>query len=274
MNENFLTALATVLLVFVGLAQIAVLIAQKGQTRIALTAQYRQLWFNCKRHWGYVIFIGSEPGEYYQGLDELEIRELIDKTKLRQSDTPTIWALNSIQNLCGLLGEVSTRVLQGHLDISEVYPIFGTEFLRHCRPLRILLEPKYKSPFFREEIHAEHIRIRTEMQDWLIYHDGLRRRCLILIDLLWTEAVRLEDLPPNDIESAANAKENTGKLNRQRVYQEVYRLNGLKKILLAYKLSRYLRRAQYQSIFNHIGIKRKRLKKLDEIWTKRLLRYK
>jgi hypothetical protein len=274
MNEIFLTALATVLLVFVGLAQVAVLIAQKGQTRIALTAQYRSLWVNCKKYWGNVIFIGREQGEYYQVLDETEINELIEKTKLHRLDTPTIWALDSIQKLCGILGEVSTRVLQGHLNISDVYPIFGTEFLRHSRLLRQLLEPEYQNPYFSEELDDYHKLIRNEMQDWLIYHDGLRRRCLILIDLLWAEAARLEDLPPSDMEDAANSKEKTGKLNRQRVFQEVYRLNGLKKLLLAYKLTRYLRRAEYQSMFNQIGINKKRLKKLNEIWTKRLLRHR
>lgn len=272
MDEPQLTALATVLLVFVGLAQMVVLVGQKRQTRIALTAQYRQLWGNCKKYWGNIIFISREKGEYYQVLVETEIHELIEKTNKNKLDTPTIWALDSIQNICGILGEVSTRVLQGHLYISDVYPIFGTEFLRQSRPLRQLLEPEYNNPYFNEIVNENHNQIRQEIQNWLIYHDGLRRRCLILIDLLWAEASRLEDLPPNDMKSAANSKVKTGKLNRQRVFQEVYRLNGIAKLFLAYKLSRYLRRAEYQSIFNRIGINKKRLKKLNEIWTKRLLR--
>ena len=189
MNEALLTAIATVLLVIVGLAQIVVLIAQKRQTRIALTAQYRQLWINCKKHWGNIIFIAREKGEYYQVLDETAINKLIEKTKLHRLDTPTTWALDSIQNLSGLLGEVSTRVLQGHLKISDVYPIFGTEFLRHSRPLRQLLEPEYKNPFFKEDLEGLHKLIKNEIQDWLIYHDGLRRRCLILIDLLGEKSV-------------------------------------------------------------------------------------
>lgn len=272
MNENLLTAIATVLLVIVGLAQMLVLISQKRQTRIALTAQYRQLWNNCKRHWGNVIFIGREEGEYYQVLDDITINELKKKTKWHSFDTPSIWALESIQNLCGILGEISTRVLQGHLKISDVYPIFGTEFLRHSRPLRQLLEPDSENPYFNEKLDDSHKLIRNEIQDWLIYHDGLRRRCLILIDLLWAEAARLEDLPPSDMKSAADAKKITGNLNRKRIFQEINRLNGLSKLFLAFKLSRFLKRAEYYSIFDLIGIKKKRLSKLDEIWTKRLLR--
>ena len=272
MNDALLTAIATVLLVIVGLAQIVVLIAQKRQTRIALTAQYRQLWINCKKHWGNIIFIAREKGEYYQVLDETAINKLIEKTKLHRLDTPTTWALDSIQNLSGLLGEVSTRVLQGHLKISDVYPIFGTEFLRHSRPLRQLLEPEYKNPFFKEDLEGLHKLIKNEIQDWLIYHDGLRRRCLILIDLLWAEAARLEDLPPDDMRSAADAKKTTGSLNRNRVFQEVTRLNGLTNFLLAFKLTMFLRRAEYHKFFNPIGIKKRRLSKLEKTWTKRLLR--
>jgi hypothetical protein len=224
MNETQLTAFATVLLVIVGLAQIVVLIAQKRQTRIALTSEYRQLWTNCKKHWGNVIFIGREEDEYYQVLDEASLNELKEKTKLHRLDTPTIWALESIQNLCGVLGEVSTRILQGHLKISDAYPIFNTEFLRHSRPLRQLFESDYPNPYFKVKSNGSHKLIKTEIQDWLTYHDGLRRRCLILFDLLWAEAARLEDLPPSDMKSAAKAKGVTGNLNRKRIFQEIYRL--------------------------------------------------
>ncbi|RTY72577.1 hypothetical protein [Flavobacterium sp. LS1R10] len=272
MNESTLTALATVLLVIVGLAQVVVLIAQKRQTRIALVSEYRQLWTNCKKHWGNVIFIGRDSEEYYQVVDEKTLNELKEKTKLFRLDTPTIWALESIHNVCGVLGEVSTRILQGHLQISDAYPIFGTEFLRHNRPLRQLLDSDYHKYSLEESLNDNHKSIKTEMQDWLIYHDGLRRRCLILIDILWAEAARLEDLPPSDIQSATNAKKITGKLNRKRVFKEVLRLNGLRKLILALKLSIFLGRAEYYSFWNQIGIKKTRLNALETNWTNRLLR--
>jgi hypothetical protein len=112
------------------------------------------------------------------------------------------------------------------------------------------------------------------MQDWLIYHDGLRRRCLILIDILWAEAVRLEDLPPSDIRSAADAKIKTGKLNRRRLFNETIRLNGLKKLFLAMNLSRFLKRTEYKSFWNLKGLKKSRLDNMEKNWTKRLLREK
>lgn len=271
-NSNFLTAIATILLVLVGFVQVFVLFSQKKQTRIALTEQYRQLWNSLKKNWGNVVFIGRENGEYYQVLDETSINALRTETTKQRLDTPTIWALESIQKVCGMLGEISTRVLQGHLKVADIYPIFGTQFLRQSRPLRQLLEPDYQNSYYTDETTEQHKRIRTEIQDWLVYHDGLRRRCLILIDLLWAEAARLEDLPPYDMKSAADSKRHTGKLNRKRVFQEVIKLNGRAKIFFAIKLSRFLRKAEYISCLNWTGINRKRLTNLDEKWANRLLR--
>jgi hypothetical protein len=271
-NSNLLTAIATFLLVFVGFVQIFVLFSQIKQTRIALTEQYRQLWKSLKIHWGNVIFLGRENGEYYQVLDEISINELNAETTKHRIDTPTIWALESIQNVCGALGEISTRVLQGHLQIVDIYPIFGTQFLRQNRPLRQLLEPDYQNSYQTEETTEQHKLIRTEIQDWLVYHDGLRRRCLILIDLLWAEAARLEDLPPDDMQSAAIAKQKTGQQNRNRVFEETIRLNGIINFFYAIKLSRYLCKAEYCSWTNWTGIKKARLDNLNKEWNKRLLR--
>ncbi|MBK8342940.1 MAG: hypothetical protein IPL12_06165 [Bacteroidetes bacterium] len=271
-NSNFLTAIATVLLVLVGLAQIFVLFSQKKQTRIALTEQYRQLWDSLKNIGGNLIFIGRENGEYYQVLDEASINMLQLETTKHRNNAPTIWAMESIQKVCGTLGEISTRVLQGHLKIGDIYPIFGTQFLRQSRPLRILLEAEKQNPNQFDGTTQQHLRIRTEMQDWLIYHDGLRRRCLILIDLLWAQAAKLEDLPPNDLQSAAEAKKNTGKLNRNRVFNETIRLQGIINIHLAIKLAMYLRKAEYRSWSNWSGISKKRLANLNNDWSNRLLR--
>jgi hypothetical protein len=271
-NSNFLTAIATVFLVVVGLVQIFVLFSQRKQTRIALTEQYRQLWDSLKKYWGNVIFIGREKREYYQVLDETSINTLQVETRKYRLDTPTIWALESIQKVCGVLGEISTRVLQGHLKVEDIYPIFGTQFLRQSRPLRQLLEPEYQNSYDTEETTEQHKRIRTEVQDWLVYHDGLRRRCLILIDLLWAEAARLEDLPPYDMQSGADSKKNTGYLNKKRVFNETIRLNGIINVFHAIKLSRFLINAEYCSWTNWRGIKKTRLQNLEKQWKNRLLR--
>lgn len=114
--------------------------------------------------------------------------------------------------------------------------------------------------------------VRNELQDWLIYHDGIRRRCLILIDLLWAEAARLEDLPPGDLKSAADAKEQSGHLNRRRLVEECRRLNVLKYGIRGISLSCFLRNAEYKKKGFMPGIDRRRLDELESEWTKRLLR--
>ena len=271
-SSNFLTEISTILLTIVGIVQLFIIISQSKQTRIALTEQYRQLWDGCKNYWGNVIFIGREYGEYYQVLNEASINALQIEITKNSLESPTIWALESIQKVCGALGEISTRVLQGHLKVEDIFPIFGSQFLRQSRPLRQLLEPDYPNSYQTGEINEQHKRIKTEIQDWLVYHDGLRRRCLILIDLLWAEAARLEDLPPYDIQSGAEVKKNTGRLNRKRVFNEAIRLNGIVNVYHAIKLSRFLRKAEYFSLTNWRGIKKKRLDNLKKKWTNRLLR--
>ncbi len=272
MDSGTLSAIATILLVFVGLAQILVLNTQKRQTRIALIAQYRQLWAKCQEHLGNVIFIGRETGDYYQIHNQRKLKELERLVSQHSLTVPTTWAQDSVTDVFNVLNELTIRILQGHLKISDTYPIVGTGFLRHSRPLRNLLDPGYHSLYFLNRSDINHEQIRTEMQDWLIYHDGLRRRCLILIDILWAEAVRLEDLPPSDILSAADAKIMTGKLNRRRVFKETIRLNGLKKLFLAMKFSRFLKKSEYKSFWNIKGVKKSRLYEMTENRTKRLLR--
>ncbi len=271
-NSSIITAIATGLLVIVGLAQVFVLIAQKKQTRLELVIEYRKRWQEYRRYWGKVIFIGRNQEEYYQVIDEdvhKILKNLVDATQLEK---PTIWANESIQIVCGLLSEICYQVLQGQLYVSDAYSIFGTELLRHGKPLRILLDTKYNETLNGYELDYKHSRVRKELQDWLIYHDGIRRRCLILIDLLWAEAVRLEDLPPFDIKSAANAKLKTGKLNKLRAFNETYRLNGIKSINLALKMYFFLNNSEYKKYYNRKGINKKQLEKLESNWTNRLLR--
>lgn len=271
-QETILTLISTVLVTIIGVAQIVISNSQKEQTRISLVTQYRDLWEKYRNYWGIIIFISRKEGEYYQVLEEEKIDELIEKTKKYKWDKPTIWTLESIQKIAGLLGEISIRIMQGHIKVSDVYPIFGSQFLRQSKPLRELLELDYDSTRHDKYIDKEHQHFKKELQSWLIYHDGLRRRCLILIDLLWAESVRLEDLPPYDMQSGAKAKKITGKLNRKRVFKEIYRLNGIKKLLLAYRLAQFLKRAEYKTFFNRNGIDKRKLERLDKSWTERLLK--
>lgn len=270
-----LTAVATGLLVVVGAAQLMVLQAQRRQQRLDLAEVYRRRWSDGANQWAAVVFLGREADEFYQVASKGQLAAF--KAAMNESSAyeQDIWALHAVRTISSILSDVTLRILQGQLRISDAYPIFGTELLRHSRPLRALLDGSgyggYYGRLGPDEQQRSHLSLRGHMQDWLIYHDGIRRRSLILIDMLWAEATRLEDLPPSDIESAADAKKLTGKLNRVRLKQEFYRLRSRWCFLEARQLARYLRHAEYRRFGRKAGVDKKRLKARDTEWTKRLL---
>lgn len=275
-----LTALATTLLVVVGLAQVLVLVMQRRQACLTLIEIYRKRWAQLRRMWAVTVFFGREPEEYYQVASKELIKDFRDCSAKAELSAPTLWAIESIQSICSTLSDVCLKVLQGQLAIEDTYPVFGTELLRHSSAIRVLLDTTVIDRRFMfvgihgipSEEQESHYRVRKELQNWLIYHDGIRRRCLILIDLLWAEAARLEDLPPNDLKSAANAKIKSGHLNRRRLNEECRRLNVLKYGIRGMRLSRFLRNAEFKESLFMPGINRKRLDELEREWTKRLLR--
>ncbi len=270
MDDKTITLLISIILAIAGVIQVFALYTQNRQSRLQLINDYRQRWQDCRENWGQIVFIGRNQEEYYHVIDR-QILDLLTKAIQQSGSRPTIWAKESVQTVCGIMSEVCLRILQGQLQVSEAYPIFGTELLRQSKPLRKLLESEYLRSEIRLDSNIKHINVRNEIQDWLVYHDGIRRRCLILLDLLWAEAVRLEDLPPSDMRSAAEAKCKSGKLNRIRVFKEIYRLKGFWHIIWAIRLFYFLYHAEYRSCYNWVGIRKKRLDKLESAWTERLL---
>lgn len=167
-----------------------------------------------KASWGVIIFTGRDQDEYYQVVDQNELKHFAKLKDEANNSTPTIWALDASRSIFTTLSKICIKIIQNQITISDVYSIFGTDLLRQSKPLRILLDSYYPNGHSRpDRIHSK---IRKEVQDLLIYHDGVRRRCLILLDMLWAEAARLEDLPPSDLKSAAETKIKTGKLNKKK----------------------------------------------------------
>ena len=283
MDSNTVTALATAFLVLVGLAQVIILVgqlylsrSQKRNQDIDVVEVYRTRWFDYQNKFGCLVYLGRELNEYYQTIDEQEIAKLNSNLKFVKNDKPTIWARDAVRDISTLMSDVCIRILQGSLSIQSVYPLLGTTILRQSLPLRKLLECEYDSGYLRQDstvdplLVMQHLSVRKEVQDWLVYHAGARRRCLILIDLLWAEAARLQDLPPSDLRSAADAKSNTGDQNRLRVKAEVLLLNPYNYIT-AIRLARFLKHSEYKKFYWTKGISRKQLDMLESEWTKRLL---
>lgn len=97
MDNNTLTALATAFLVLVGLAQVLILIgqlylsrSQKKNQDITVVEVYRTRWFDHQDKFGCLVYLGRELNEYYQTIDEVEIKKLNSKLKLVKNDKPTI----------------------------------------------------------------------------------------------------------------------------------------------------------------------------------------
>lgn len=276
MSDVEMTALATVLLVLVGGAQVIILFGQRLQQRLDWSEIYRRRWIELQKDWATVVFIGRGSFEYYQVAHPDYLKELRKASMMDSNGVASSWALSSVRNVCGIMSDLCSRVLQGQIKVQEIYPIFGTELLRQGAPLRTLLDGQsehlkcYGARGPTEE-EAKHDDLRREMITWLACHDGIRRRCLILIDLLWAEAARLEDLPPYELAAAANSKLVTGRLNRERLKAEVYRLNGWLGWKNSIYLVNYFGYAEWKKCKWSRGLSEKRISELDEKWVNRYL---
>lgn len=276
MDVMQLTALATVFLVLVGSAQVFVLLGQRHQQRLDWAEMYRRRWIELKGDWAVVVFLGRRASDFYQVAHHDTLKQLRETSRDSSTEIASSWAQASVRNVCGMLSDLCSRILQGHMQVSDVYPIFGTELLRQGAPLRVLLDGESKHLEFYGRAGAtqeerRHDSLRSEMKSWLVCHDGIRRRCLIMIDLLWAEAARLEDLPPHELIAAADAKVETGHLNRTRLRVEAFRLNRWWSWRRVFRLARYLRHAEWRRFPWARGLSKGRLKKLDKDWTKRYL---
>ncbi len=276
MSEAELTALATALLVLVGVAQVVILMGQRQQQRLDWAEMYRRRWIELKGDWATIVFLGRRASDYYQVAHHEDLQRLREAAQASSGGVASSWAQASVRNVCGTLSDLCSRVLQGHIQVGDVYPIFGTELLRQGAPLRVLLDGKagHLQAYGRlgpTEEEERHDRLRAEMTTWLVCHDGIRRRCLIMIDLLWAEAARLEDLPPYELVQAAETKKRTGHLNRARLRAEALRLNRWWSWRKCHRLAEYLRYSEWRSLPCSRGLSKRRLQKLDRAWTERYL---
>jgi len=267
LDSAWWTAVATVLLALIGFVQLAAIRAQHRREQMAAADQFRRRWQSAHEAWARVVFVGRNPGEYYQAASATEVEQLTQRMASVRADQPTIWALNSIREVAGILSDVCAAVLEGRLSTGDAYSVFGTTMLRQGRPLRSLLEPGYGYPAHG----TEHAFVQTEIQDWLLYHDGIRRRCLILVDLMWAEGVRRLDLPPADMLAAAEAKRRSGQVTRERMVEELGRLGGRGRRVRSFKLVRLLQASEFQRGCCSAGLNEREIRTMDDRWTERLI---
>ncbi|WP_100754533.1 hypothetical protein [Vibrio salilacus] len=271
MSNELTMSFLTALLVLVGIAQIRMLFSQKHQNQLALLQDYRNRWWGLKKQWARTVYVGRGEKDYYQVADQAQLTELEQLKGDYSLSAPTVWALESVRGVSNIFSDICIRILQGHLDIKDVYPIFGSELLRQGRPLRVLLDVYYPQDHDPMESRA-HRGIRREVQNWLVYHDGIRRRCLILIDLLWAEGVRLGDICPTDIKKAAIAKVHTANKINNRLGEETRKVNGSMSLIRIVKLKSHLKNAKYRKGFWENGLDEVELDEREKKWEAMLLR--
>lgn len=139
MKDAELTALVTILLVAVGAAQAIILSGQRQQQRLDWAETYRRRWTELQGDWVTIVFFGRRARDYYQIAHHEKLQELREALLSTDNDVASSWAHASVRNVCGMLSDLCSRVLQGHIKAEEIYPIFGTELLRQGAPLRTLL---------------------------------------------------------------------------------------------------------------------------------------
>lgn len=93
MNNEIVMSIFTGLLVLIGLAQVLILINQRRQNQLVLLQEYRQRWFEFRKQWSIVIFIGRSEGEYYQVASSDVLTELTKLVEKSSDHEPTVWAL-------------------------------------------------------------------------------------------------------------------------------------------------------------------------------------
>lgn len=172
------------------------------------------------------------------------------------------------QEILVFLASLCLLVITGRLRPATAYSVCGLDIVRNGGSIRVLLEEGHAPPEWEDErIPATlseptgqepttAIDVVDSIRDWVGYRDGVRRRVLIMIDLLWAEAARLRDLSPWELVEAADAKSGgSGKRNRQRLANETHRA-GPQPISAwrSLRLSRHLRHAEWQGPGRRLGI--------------------
>jgi hypothetical protein len=114
-----------------------------------------------------------------------------------------IWLSDHARRVVTALSRIADLVLSGRASVELAYLVVGQELTRRSRPLRGML-------FLQHH--------RWMAVDTLASQGGTRERIMSLVDLMWAEGVRRQDLATHTVRAAAEAKRSgTGALCRRRV---------------------------------------------------------
>lgn len=275
-------AAATVGLLILAAGQFALLRRQARREEVLLLAQLIERWNSLQSDWERLILIARGPSSYYlisPTDDTARYRDLL-AARLDEARTPgdhSRWLTVSHElHIYRRAAEACLRffattcllVLNARLTSELLYAVFGTELPRNSGAIRALLDYPDQDPdslgfdltdFTGAGDSPDQAAMRAEetmrfiARDWVGYQPGIRERVLILIDILWAEAAKREDLNGRDLILAAEVKRKlqTGARNRRRVRRAAARgghpIRGL-------KLSRLLRSSEFRRRLRRTGV--------------------
>lgn len=175
-------------------------------------AQYRELvHFNrSKRSWA----------EIEEALDE-------DEVALLSHGSPLQFPEEFHRLPLGILATVCAYILRGRLTMGSAYEVFGADLTRNSSSVRYVTDVAPNSTYY------------------LNYYPGVRRRVLVLLDLMWAEAATRGDLNHREATAAADTKDKwkTGLRNRRRLRAEARRLG---RFMWSWQLEWHLTAAEVQ----------------------------
>lgn len=138
------------------------------------------------------------------------------------SGTRPEWPEAFYREPLGLLAVVCSYVLQGRLSARLAYDVLGEDLIRNSASVRYAIE------------------VSPEVTYYLHNHPGIRRRVLLLLDVLWAEAAARGDLSEDEGRTARATKAvyRSGVRNRRRLRREARRFGNLwRMIVLDWRLT-------------------------------------
>jgi hypothetical protein len=120
------------------------------------------------------------------------------------------WPAEMYRTPLELLALISSYVLQGRVGPRVVYDVLGAELIRNSASLRYAVD------------------VSPIVTYYLGSYPGVRRRVLMLLDLMWAEAAARGDLAPLEAQTARSTKREfgSGDRNRRRLRREARRIGS------------------------------------------------
>jgi hypothetical protein len=284
-SADWLVAVATLAYVVLTGGLLFAARKQAQTAELSILTELSARWAAAEQNWIKTLLVSRGPTDYYNRANPEETRryanlltewEALQRRPGTSADRLDFQARHdgrireyelAATSLIEFLASSSLLVLRGRITVESAYAVFGPQLTRNGGALREVL-PHAPRDIQSSGPRAAADEVRWRIRDWGSYRPGVVRRVLALVDLLWAEAVRLDDLGPYELASAAEAKaEGAGVTCRDRVRHEVDRAcQPPARTLQRWRLTRLLRRAEWRSFWNRCGLDRGVIEARQTAW--------